>query len=80
MDTPALRARAEQEVQELGPPPDDPTDRSAWVEERRGAVELLAALANYDQALVLRSTVVDAEEHLSSAARDLLVEAASIAP
>jgi hypothetical protein len=46
-----LRARA----RELGPEPSDPHERELWFEERRGAVVLLAALAEWNQSLCRRA-------------------------
>jgi hypothetical protein len=72
-----LWQRATREAEELGPPPDDPTDRLTWIEERRGAVELLAALARHDASL-LRQAATGGSGHDSQDARDLLLAAASM--
>lgn len=39
-----------------------------WVEERRGAVELLTTLAGYDQPLLRQATIGDATRTLDPAA------------
>ncbi|MFO1537492.1 MAG: hypothetical protein ACKOVH_06660 [Actinomycetota bacterium] len=44
-----LRNRARIEVDELDPEPVDPHDRDLWVEERRAAAVLLAALADWSR-------------------------------
>jgi len=43
-----LRASAREEADELGPKTDDPRKLRQWTEERRGAVILLASLAEWD--------------------------------
>jgi hypothetical protein len=44
-----LRTRAAAEILELGPEPHgNPREGELWNEERRGAVALLSALADYD--------------------------------
>jgi hypothetical protein len=45
MDVVELRERAKAEAAELGPVPANPREHELWVEERRGAIVLLAALA-----------------------------------
>jgi hypothetical protein len=52
MDVDELRARAKAEVDELGPVPANPREHALWVEERRGAVVFLAALADYNRELL----------------------------
>jgi hypothetical protein len=49
-----------------------------WAAERRGAVELLASLANWDAALLRRAALEVASEWTNRGARDLLLEAAQI--
>jgi hypothetical protein len=71
-----LSTRAVREAHELGDPPDDPTDRSGWIEARHSAVELLAALAEHDDGLLQQAAaLIPANE--SPTAHDLLAEAAS---
>ena len=69
-----LRERAKAEAVELGPVPANAREHELWVEERRGAVVLLAALTAYDWQL-LRSAANG--EWVSITARDLLLAAAS---
>jgi hypothetical protein len=56
MDAHELRERAAAEILEFGPEPADPREREMCNEERRGAVVLLAALADYDADLLRRRT------------------------
>jgi hypothetical protein len=44
--------RANQELADLGPEPADAHEHALWVEERRGAVILLAELADNDAQLL----------------------------
>lgn len=60
MNAEALRKRARIEADELGPEPADPHDHALWAEERRGAVVLLAALADW-RASVCREAALLAE-------------------
>lgn len=77
--TPAeLRTRAQREVEELGPEPEDPLDLAMWVEERRGAAALLAALAGWDGALLHRSAFEIADEWSDQVVVRLLLDAAAI--
>ena len=74
--TPAeLRARAVEEVAELGPEPADPHDRALWAEERRGACVLLAAFAEWDASLCRRAELEPAE-WADPVVRGLLLDAA----
>jgi hypothetical protein len=50
-----LRARARQEARVLGPEPSGPHERELWFEDRRGAVVLLAALADWNASLCRRA-------------------------
>jgi hypothetical protein len=53
-----LRARAREEAAELGPEPTaDRREHELWAEERRGAVVLLAALAEWDASLCRRAAL-----------------------
>src|SRR5262249_53676408 len=64
MDVIELRERAKQEAEELGPVPANPREREIWVEERRGAIVLLAGLANLESAaLAERSHRLVGEHH-----------------
>jgi hypothetical protein len=72
-----LRTRAEREAVELGPEPIDPGERGAWCEERRGAVELLAALANWDSAQLRRAALMSVDERMRREVAELLLAAAS---
>lgn len=76
MDLADLRARAAEEANELGPEPLDAREHGAWTEERRGAVELLAALAGWDQALLRRATLEIAYEWADRSATQLLIDTA----
>jgi hypothetical protein len=55
VDVAELRDRAKAELFERGPAPANPRERELWNEERRGAVVLLAALADYDADLLRRA-------------------------
>jgi hypothetical protein len=74
VDVNTIRIRAHQEFSDLGPEPHDPRDRGVWQVERRGAVLLLAALADYDAEPLRRASV---GEWVASGARQLLLDAAS---
>lgn len=78
MEVGALRAHARREADELGPPPQDPEERARWVEERRGAVVLCAALADYDAALLRRAAFHPADEAVDPAAQALLLDATRV--
>jgi hypothetical protein len=64
VDVTDLRVRANRELADLGPEPDDPHDHALWVEERRGAVILLAELADNDSQL-LRDAATGEWVHLA---------------
>jgi hypothetical protein len=70
-----LRARARQDADELGPKPEDPRELRLWTEERRGAVVLLALLADRDAALLRRAALEVAGEWVDPVTRDLLLDA-----
>jgi hypothetical protein len=71
-----LLARAVQEIDELGPAPVATSARAIWIEERRGAVELLAGLADWDGALLRRAALQLASEWSNAQASQLLLDAA----
>jgi hypothetical protein len=73
-----LRARAEQEADELGPEPIESKERLLWLEERRGAVELLAGLGDWDSALLRRAALQVANEWADARARQLLLDAVTV--
>ena len=73
-----LLSRAIQEVAELGPEPDEEPERWYWREERRGALELLAALTNHDHVLLRRASLHISSDHNCRAAAQLLRDAARI--
>ena len=52
MDGIELRERAKQEADELGPVPANPREHEIWIEERRGAIVLLAGLADWNRQLL----------------------------
>jgi hypothetical protein len=52
MDVTELRERAKAEAADVGPVPANPREHELWVEERRGAIVLLAALADHDRDLL----------------------------
>jgi hypothetical protein len=72
VDVAELRTRAKAEAADLGPVPANAREHELWVEERRGAVVLLAALADHDRQL-LRSAANG--EWVSITARDLMLAA-----
>jgi hypothetical protein len=74
MDTNELRDRAKAEILELGPEPANAREHELWVEERRGAVVMLSALADYDAELLRRAAT---DDFVSPAARNLLLAAAT---
>jgi hypothetical protein len=80
VDAADLRTRARREAEELGPEPLERHDRALWREERRGAVVLLAALGDYDAALLRRAALDVADELSDQTARKLLLDAAADAP
>lgn len=71
-----LRERAREEAKELGPEPTDPAARALWREERRGAVVLLAALADYDPAFLRRAMLQASDLPADADVRALLLDAA----
>jgi hypothetical protein len=73
-DLAELRDRAKAEILELGPEPANPRERELWIEERRGTVVLLSALADYDAELLRRAAT---DDWVSPAARNLLLAAAT---
>ena len=70
MDVHELRERAAEEVAELGPMPADPREREMWAMERRGAVVLLAGLADRDATLHKRAALGVASEWTNRAVAD----------
>ena len=70
-----LRARALQKANELGPEPLDQRERGLWREERRGAVVLLAYLADRDPVVLRRAALEAGGEWVDPVTRDLLLEA-----
>jgi hypothetical protein len=74
VDVTALRIRANQKIIDLGPEPGDAHDAAMWREERRGAVVLLAELADNDTELLRQAAT---GEWVEIAARDLLLDAAA---
>jgi len=73
-----LRSRAEQEANELGPEPSDANEHALWLEERRGAIELLAGLGDWDSALLRRAALQVASEWVDASASRLLLDAATV--
>ena len=78
MNAAELRTRAREEADELGPEPVSRAERALWQEELRGAVVLLAGLANYDSALLRRAALAVVDELVDRPARDLLFAAAEL--
>lgn len=76
MTTSELRDRARRELDELGPEPlYDPRERALWAEERRGAVVLLASLADWHTHLC-RKAALELGELTDAAVVRLLLDAA----
>ncbi len=74
-----LFERALSEVDELGPEPaPDDEEHWLWVEERRGAVELLTALSGWDSASLRRGILHLAHDERHRMAAELLRDAASV--
>lgn len=71
-----LRARALDEVKELGDGSSDPRGRALWIEERRSAVELLAALSEWNADLLRRAALEVAAEWRNPEVSRLLFDAA----
>ncbi len=67
--------RARREVDELGPEPRDRWERQRWREERRGAVILLAALADNDPTLLRQAALHSTDQKSAAAVRGLLLDA-----
>lgn len=72
MDVLELRERAKAEAIEVGPVPANAREHELWIEERRGAAVLLAALADWNRELLLSAAN---GEWVSIAVRDLLLAA-----
>jgi hypothetical protein len=72
MDGIELRERAKQEADELGPVPANPREHEIWIEERRGAIVLLAGLADWNRQL---SRSAATGEWVSITVRNLLLAA-----
>ena len=78
MDASELRVRACQEADALGPQPAS-TEADLWREERRGAVVLLAGLADDDVELLRQAANEIASEWTNREAARLLLDAATLA-
>jgi hypothetical protein len=78
MDALALRARASQEADELGPEPSG-AELELWREERWGAVVLLAGLADDDVELLRQAANETAAEWTGREAARLWLDAATLA-
>jgi hypothetical protein len=74
-----LRRRACEEADELGPEPANRAERELWREERRGAVVLLAGLADDDPAKLRRAALEVAGEWADRDVNALLLDAAALA-
>jgi hypothetical protein len=79
MEPADLRRRARAEADELGPEPADRAERELWREERRGAVVLLAGLADDDAASLRRAALQVAGEWVDRQVNALLLDAATLA-
>jgi len=66
------------EAEEVGPEPLDTAKRAIWHEERLGAVELMAALAQWDRALLQRAALEVADEWSNAEVRQLLIDASNV--
>jgi hypothetical protein len=75
-----LKERAVREAQDLGPKPQSAPEQALWIEERRGAILLLAALADYDGALLRRATFAAVGDFLDNEGRWLLLYACHVEP
>jgi hypothetical protein len=71
-----LRARAVDEVYDLGLAPRDPRDRERWNDQRRGAVAFLTRLADGNRTLLITASLMAAAEWNDRSVRDLLSDAA----
>jgi hypothetical protein len=79
--TPAeLRRFAAEKLEELGPEPSNPREHAQWSMERDGALELLAAYANWDRAFLLRAVMEIAPEWVDEHVHALLIDAAGRCP
>jgi hypothetical protein len=78
VDASELRARARREADELGPEPPG-AEAELWREERRGAVVLLAGLADDDVELLRQAANEMADEWADREAARLLLDAATLA-
>jgi hypothetical protein len=76
MNTQELLRRAVLQADALGQEPVDWRQRKQWREDRRGAVMLLASLAEWDGALLRNAALETASEWSDRAAIDLLLDAA----
>jgi hypothetical protein len=76
MDAHELRERAAAEAAVLGPIPVDPREHEMWAMERRGAVVLLAGLADRDAAVLKRAALGVASEWTNRRSSELLMDAA----
>ena len=76
MDVEELRA-SQARTEELGPVPANQRAHEIWIEERRGAIVLLAGLADWNRQL-LRSAATG--ESVSITARDRLLAAINECP
>jgi hypothetical protein len=72
-----LRGRANDEAADLGPLPLLLSERPGWIVERDGAIELLAAYADWDAAPLRQASLGVADAQADGSARDLLIEAAA---
>jgi hypothetical protein len=72
-----LRGFANEEAADLGPLPVLLSERSGWMMERHSAIELLAAYADWDAALLRQESLGVADAQADGSARDLLIEAAA---
>jgi hypothetical protein len=72
-----LRECANEEAADLGPLPLLLSERFRWMTERDGAIELLAAYADWDSALLRQASLGAADAQADGSARDLLIEAAA---
>jgi hypothetical protein len=72
--------RALSEVDELGPEPEpNNEDRWLWVEEWRGAAELLTGLAGWDSTVLRRAALHRSQDERHLRAAELLGDAAEVA-
>ena len=76
MDVEKLRA-SQARTEELGPVPANQRAHEIWIEERRGAIVLLAGLADWNRQLLPSAAT---REWVTIAARDLLLAAMNECP